>query len=99
MPTKAAILDPIDEAVDLFGYSQFYLGAFGALRIGNLDMAGELARMTRSSDEAVRAVAIMREAEPGDRVWPALNWLIDQRAIEVATDMAVVELAKNGEPS
>lgn len=56
-----------------------YLGAFIAFGIDNESMAKELAALTLSDAEAFAVIAIMRDAKPGDRVYPALDWLRSQR--------------------
>ena len=56
-------------------YQLMYLGAFAALGVSNADMAAEMAEVTRSEDEAISAIHVMRRAKEGDRVWPALEWL------------------------
>ena len=58
-----------------------YLGAFIALDIVNIRMASDLAELTRSTDEATKAILIMRASQQGDRVWPALEWLRGQRRV------------------
>jgi hypothetical protein len=59
-----------------------YRGAFMALGVTNSAMARELAYRTRSDDEVAGAIDVMRAAAPGDRVWPALNWLRVKRVGE-----------------
>lgn len=56
-----------------------YLGAFAALVIPNMEAAKLLADVTETDAEAARAIGIMRDASPGDRVYPALAWLRKQR--------------------
>lgn len=58
-----------------------YLGAFLVLRIPNDDAARELTELTRSDEEAAYAIHVMHNAIDGDRVWPALVWLREQRGI------------------
>jgi hypothetical protein len=58
-----------------------YLGALVALGVSNLGMASDLAKLTRSTDEATKVVILMRDARDGDRVWPALEWLRAQRRV------------------
>ena len=52
-----------------------------ALDIVNIRMASDLAELTRSTDEATKAILIMRASRQGDRVWPALEWLRGQRRV------------------
>lgn len=61
-----------------------YLGAFLALGVSNLDVANEMAELTHSNDQAVRAILTMRLAQEGDRVWPALEWLRAQGGVKPA---------------
>jgi hypothetical protein len=61
-------------------WHMMYLGAFVALRIDNVEMAQELALTTFADEEVTRAIAMMRDGKPGDRVYPALEWLREQRA-------------------
>lgn len=58
-----------------YGWTMMYLGAFAALRIDNAEMASGLAELTRSDDDAIKAIAMMRDGKAGDRVYPALEWL------------------------
>lgn len=58
-----------------------YLGAFAALGVTGVDLASDLTELTRSTDDAVGAIAVMRDARAGDRVWPALEWLRAQRRV------------------
>ena len=62
------------------GYQLMYLGAFAALLIPNVEMAKELAELTKMEQDAVHAIGIMRDAPAGNRVWPALDWLRQRRA-------------------
>jgi hypothetical protein len=62
-------------------YALKYSGAFAALRISNIDMAARLAELTRTDEEALRVIEIMRTAGEGDRVWPALEWLRMKREV------------------
>lgn len=80
MADKLEVLDPMMQALDAFGWSQLYIGAFGALDIGNIDMVKVLTELTRSDEEAARVVVILRTGREGDRVWPALAWLRARRA-------------------
>jgi hypothetical protein len=66
---------------DTAAWHGMYLGAFVALDIPNVSMASDLAKLTRSTDEATKVVILMRDARDGDRVWPALEWLRVQRRV------------------
>lgn len=70
--------------MNIVGYiwHAMYLGAFIALDVTNGPIADELTKLTRSAEEAVVAIEIMRRARPGDRVYPALRWLREQRQKE-----------------
>jgi hypothetical protein len=78
------ILPPSDGASPFMRAAHLcYYGAFLALGIQNLDVAADLARVTRTEDELVQAVARLRGAvHANDRVWPVLNWLRELRSIE-----------------
>jgi hypothetical protein len=52
-----------------------YLGAFAALLIPNAEMALDMAKVTRSDQECIDAIRILRTSKEGDRVWPALEHL------------------------
>lgn len=56
-------------------WHSMYLGAFAALGIANADVAHEMAEATRSDEEAIAAIHVLRRGKEGDRVWPALDWL------------------------
>lgn len=58
----------------------FILGAFLALGISNVDMAGELAKLTRSVDEAIEVIQRLKAGREGDRVHPVREWLMAKRA-------------------
>ena len=60
-------------------WHMMYLGAFAALVIPNVEMAKELAERTRTDDEAVHVIGMLRNGTDGDRVYPALSWLRDER--------------------
>jgi len=64
---------------DRLRWHSMYLGAFTALRIVNVAMASVLVGVTSSDDETIRAIEIMRDGKEGDRVYPALLWLRNQR--------------------
>ena len=56
-----------------------YHGALVALRVQNVDMAGELAELTRSDEEAEQAIRRLSDEGEGDRVHPVLEWLRRRR--------------------
>jgi len=60
-------------------WQAMYLGAVAALKIRNVAVVAELAELTRSDEEAIQAISIMHGGSPGDRVWPARDWLQAQR--------------------
>lgn len=72
---RRAVADPMAA----YGWRMMYLGAFGALLIPNLAMAEQLGELTRSDEEAGHVIMLLRQGREGDRVWPALNWLREQR--------------------
>ena len=65
-----------------------YLGAFAAFGINHEHMADELAQLTRSDEDVSRAIATMRTAGEGSRVWTAREWLRMKR------EAGVKELAR-----
>jgi hypothetical protein len=64
---------------DFIIWRAMYIGAFIVLGINNLDATRELAETTRSDAETERAIHVLRNNKEGDRVWPALQWLREQR--------------------
>jgi hypothetical protein len=75
--------DPSNEALRSARYvwQNMYLGAFGALKIPNTAMTRKLAEVTCSDTEAAHAIGLLRDADEGDRVYPALAWLRAQRGV------------------
>ena len=75
---------PTNEAFRAARYTwqNMYLGAFVALKVENIAMAKELSDLTRSDEEAVVVIRIMRDRREGDRVYPALAWLRTQRQVK-----------------
>lgn len=63
-------------------WQAMYLGALAALKIRNVDMAATLAELTRSDEEAIHVIVLLRDGKEGDRVWPARHWLQQQREAE-----------------
>jgi hypothetical protein len=61
-----------------------YLGAFSALGVTNLAVAAELSELTRTEQECVHAIGVMRRSREGDRVYPALQALRAIRAAQQA---------------
>ena len=74
----------MNRQAETYGWQLMYLGAFGALLVPNVSMALELAQLTRSEDEAIGAISVMRRAVEGDRVYPALEFLRKRREAESA---------------
>ena len=56
-----------------------YLGALHALGVQNVEMTNDLADLTRSDEECAAAISVMRRAQEGDRVWPAMAALREMR--------------------
>jgi hypothetical protein len=73
-------VSPAKDVVDGYGWRMMYLGAFAALRIQNLEIAGELTANTTSDEEAAHVIELLRTGKEGDRVYPALAWLKARRA-------------------
>ena len=58
-----------------------YLGAFQAFGCNHENMASELAELTRSDEDVARAIATMRTAGEGNRIWSAREWLRMKREV------------------
>jgi len=56
-----------------------YLGAFAALGVSNVEMAADLSELTESDQECTHAIGVMKRAQAGDRVYPALEALREMR--------------------
>jgi len=56
-----------------------YLGAFVALGVSNTEVASMLSELTKSTDEAVEAIHMLRNGQEGDRVWPVVEHLRRKR--------------------
>ena len=54
-----------------------YLGAFGALGVTNVAMASELATLTKTDQEALHAIGVMRRAASGERAWDIVGTALD----------------------
>jgi hypothetical protein len=96
----AAILPPSDGTF-VHTAHLCYLGALLALGVPNLDVAANLAKVTRTEDELVQAIARLRAATRAeDRVWPVLNWLRELRRLSDPADVALRQtvIVCNGPP-
>lgn len=65
------------------GWRYMYLGALAAFGVTSIDVSVPmLLEQTRSDDECIHAIGVMRRAKSGDRVWPALEALKEMRKAE-----------------
>jgi len=58
-----------------------YCGAFVALGISNIDSASLLSNLTKTTDEAVEAIQMLKNGREGDRVYPAVEFLRKKRGV------------------